>query len=988
MKDSNSSQFYSTIKLDHLSSHVLNALNAHIALLDVDGKVVAHNKKWKEFGEQLPELSFRPGLNENFLQSLQAPLSEGNDFALRMLLGCKAVLSGNEETFELNYPVEIDNKKHWFKATLNRLQNDMGAVFIHEDIREQVQSRQYIRETQQKFEQYFENNLYGIVVANEDNKVIEINKIASRLLESSPDKLLFQDINKFLNLNVDIKEVQKRINGYGNFMGELELSTAEGNLLPVEMHVSIFRNEHGIPVTSWMFKDNSEKRKSEEALKISDKRYRLQFENSQEGIILAKSNGTILEANPAACSILGYEPHELANTHRSLILDAEVSKNKGVLEQREKMGLVSGEVEFVHKNGQILTADLNSSIYTLENGEQQSIINFKNISARKVIEEQLLHEQNFTESIISSLPNTFFVFDSSGKIIRWNKKLEQDFGYTADEIPELNILNLIHPDDRPLATEYLSVDHSGNTVSIEIRCITRQGEVLHYHISGKGFKQNGNNYTVGGGINLNDLKKVEDEKKRSSELLSQLFHNSPIGIVLIEQDGRVRNSNGSFEAIFGYTSDELKGKILDEIVVPAQLCTEAINLSNHSFTGESFQAEAIRIRKDGKEIPVLIGGVPVKIDGEIIASYGMYVDITERKYLENQVFELLEGEKKARLHMEDMFEESPSAIAMLEGENHIFTYTNEECRNLLGIDDLIGKSVVEAMPELVEQGFLESLNDCYKKGSTAHFQEKAIEFKSPSKTAFLNFIYKPLFDDNLEVCGIFIHAINVTEQVEARNTIEKSLREKETLLTEVHHRVKNNLAIISGLLELEIMDTEDEKVVKHLGSTQSRISTIAKIHEMLYQNESLSHVSFSEYVENMLKKEIPRFNSCNTNLISYFDLDEVQLNVNQAIPAGMLLNEVMSHLADFCTKDSDSGMELFLKENGDTITIKIIDLSNTVLKQYEEQGQNISSLRKELINVLLKQTRGEMDINLKEQHSLTISFDRRETKGPHNALTQ
>lgn len=105
---------------------------------------------------------------------------------------------------------------------------------------------------------------------------------------------------------------------------------------------------------------------------------------------------------------------------------------------------------------------------------------------------------------------------------------------------------------------------------------------------------------------------------------------------------------------------EIEGKYLDESIVPQSKDNEAHALSAQSFTGDSFQTESIRIDKDGKEVPVLIGGVPVEVDGEIISIFGMYVDISERKKLEDQVFELLEAEKKARIHLQDMFEEALS----------------------------------------------------------------------------------------------------------------------------------------------------------------------------------------------------------------------------------------------------------------------------------------------------------------------------------------
>ncbi|MEX2363750.1 MAG: PAS domain S-box protein, partial [Balneolaceae bacterium] len=948
------------INLDKFSIKILNALNAHVAVSDADGIIVAFNNQWKKSQETISEKWVRPDLGDNFLKSLQEPILEKNDYALRLFLGVKSVLSGEKNQFTLNYPVNIYDEKSWYKITINTLENGEGAVLINEDISSQIHSRQYIRETQQKFEQFFENSLYGILVTDENNRIIETNRTAARLLESPLDLLLSRDVSKFLNFEVGSpKEIQKLINKEENHLGEKEVVTVSGRKVPVEIHVGLLRNDSGASITSWAFKDISDKKRSEEALKISDKRYRQQFENSQEGIILARPDGIMLEANPAACRFLGYKPEELAHTHRDIIFDSSLPKNAEALNQKAKHNYFSGELEFMHKSGRLIPVELNSSIYQQDNGEPRSIINFKDISEQKIIEKQLLAEKKFTESAILSLPNAFFVFNEDGKLIRWNDRLLQDFEYTAEEISNLNVFDLVHPEDRKLAKDYLIVDHSGEPVNAEFRCITKTGTVLHYHITGKGFKENGVHFTVGGGVNLNDLKKVELEKERNSEMLRQLFSRSSVGIVLINNDGTIQNSNTSFEQIFGYTSSELKGKVLDDVIVPKNLGKHAKTLSRFSFMDESFQTESTRVRKDGKEIPVLIGGVPVEIDGEIIAIYGMYVDITERRQLEHQITELLEKEKKARHHMEDMFEEAPSAIAMLEGEDQVFTFANDEFKKLVGVDKLLEESFVELFPELSDQGFLSLLNECFHSGETLHFKEKSIKFNNCDHTKYLDFIYKPLFDDEQKVYGIFIQAVNVTEQVVARNIIEKSLAEKETLLIEVHHRVKNNLAIISGLLELEMMDNSDVSVAKHLSSTQSRITTIARIHEMLYQNETLSHVSFSQYLEKMLtdnklkhKNDIP--------VISQFKLDDLQLNVNQAIPVGMLLNEILSLLAELCPDKNQqhSGMKLVLTDKADKVDIRLFDYSNSVLQQFDENRKNATGLNYELINVLLKQTHG------------------------------
>lgn len=857
---------YSAIKLDEISSAILNALDAQIAVLNHQGEVVAFNKKWKATFDELQESWSHPELTESILHSLQAPLAEGNDFALRLLLGVKEVLNQEKGSFETKIQQIVNEEKRWFKVSINSLGYEQGAIVVYEDISKETQNHKYLKETRQKFEKHFHHSLYGILIADENNVIVDANDVACNLLETNPASIIYSDIEHYLNFDVDIADLQKKINREGSFFGEHNIVTANGKPLPIELSVTLFRNEDGTLITSWAFKDISDKKKAEEALKMSEQQYKLQFNNTLEGTIIGRPNGQIIAVNPAACDMLGYNEEELKGKYRDIVFDPESPANKNALTKRRKDGSFIGEVEFTHRDGRKIPVEVSSVIFKGEDGTEKTIVSIKDISSRKAIQQQLVMEKEFTEHAISSLPTAFFVFSVKGKMIRWNTVLEKELGYTHEEIADLNVMDLVHPEDRGKLTDILEGELVGKKVSIEARCITKDGEPLHYLIRGTSFQQNGERYIVGGGLNRNDFKELENEKNRNAQLLSQLFHNSPIGITLVDTEGKVKQVNKSFEQIFGFHQDEIEGQDLHQFIIPEDEGEQAKVFSHLSYTGDSFQTEATRMAKDGKEVPVLIGGVPVEVDGEVVAIYGMYVDISQRKELENQVFELLETEKNAR------------------------------------------------------------------------------------------------------------------------KIIEQSLAEKNTLLGEVHHRVKNNLAIISGLLELELMATDNKDISKHLNSTQSRITSIAKIHELLYQNESLSHVNLKSYIESVLNGE----GIHSSQLIDVFELEDVIINVNQAIPTGMLLNEVLSCLEDVSIKEYGNKSDKItfkLTETADCVNIEFHENEYPLFRYFNNCDNEAQDLRMELIDVLLRQIRGEMEIDPEEGNgSLSISFAKREAKGPHNAL--
>lgn len=988
---------YSTIQLDRISSTILNAINAQIAIVNANGEVVAYNRDWKLFTDELEEREqwSHPRLEANVLKSLQAPLAEGNDFALRLLLGIKDVLNKEKDSFETVIPIFIRSSKKWFRVTINSLGYNEGAVLIYEDVSSQTQSREYLRETKQKLDKHFENSLYGIIITDNALKVQEVNSTACSILETAKHDLIHASMSNFIELGLDVDGIQKRINREGNFVGERELKSASGKKIPVELSVTIYRNEDRKPVTSWAFKDISDKKNTEQALKNSMQQYKLQFNNTLEGTIIGRPNGQILEANPAACHILGYTNEELTKLHRNEVFDPNTALNAAAIKNRRKNNEVRSEAEFTHKDGHKIPVEISSVIFKGEDGTEKTIINIKDISARKAIEKQLKAEKEFTEKAITSLATAFFVIDLDGELIRWNKVLQEDLGYSDVELYTKNVKQLIHPDDMQEVQNILENELTGEKVNLEVRCLSKSGEVVHYLITGNSFSQDGEHYIVGSGLNRNDFKEVETEKIQKEKQLTQLFTNSPIGIVQVKPDGQVIDINESFEKIFGFTKKDLYGHNIDDIIVPEQDKKDKRTLANQHFTGDTFQAEAVRKTKSGLEIPVLIGTVPVKIDGETTSLYGMYVEITERKNLEHQILELLETEKKARLHLQELFEESPAAIALLEGENHTYTFANTTYKELVMKSELVGKPISTVLPEIEKQGFIKLLDTCYSEGKTIQFKEKEIYFHTPDKdksVKYLNLVFKPQKDKTEKTYGVFVEAIDVTEQVKARKLVENSLHEKEILLNEVHHRVKNNLAVISGLIELEMMGSTDENINKHLYSTQSRISTIAKTHELLYQNESLSHISFSTYIESMMGKSGKLADKNFQKLLGEFKLSEVVLNINQAIPAGMLLNEIIETLNDINQNDfegREEHLQLSLDSNFETVCIAITDHHDSLIPFFERTYAEKSNLRLELIEVLLKQVNGTIDFSVskdKKERTLKLQFKRSEAKGPHNAL--
>lgn len=211
-----------------------------------------------------------------------------------------------------------------------------------------------------------------------------------------------------------------------------------------------------------------------------------------------------------------------------------------------------------------------------------------------------------------------------------------------------------------------------------------------------------------------------------------------------------------------------------------------------------------------------------------------------------------------------------------------------------------------------------------------------------------------------------------------------ALSEKDVLLQEVHHRVKNNLAIISGLLQIHQFDSDNQHLNKILGNSISRIKSIALIHEKLYSSKSLSHLEFREYIEDLISS-IKNVQDYNNKIDIHIDCDSIVLNVNQAVPCALILNEAISNAIEHAFPHQEKGtIWVSLKEQNDQIQISIKDDGIGVPDSVLNDKQ--TSMGITIIQTLIRQLNAEKEFKNDQGTELKFTFIRQDVKGAHSQL--
>lgn len=226
----------------------------------------------------------------------------------------------------------------------------------------------------------------------------------------------------------------------------------------------------------------------------------------------------------------------------------------------------------------------------------------------------------------------------NGKLVFANQYAHAIMGAKPNELIGKNVLDLVHPDFRTTIQERIHRVALGESIPmIEEKFLRLDGGVIDVETVGIPFTYRGkpaNQIIV---RDITDRKKAEAATKKSETLFTQLFNSTPMGLVMLNEHGKVEQVNDGFQQMFGFHPQELKGKNLNDFIVPETLTNEGIDLNNIIAGNEIVKVISKRQHRNGQLVDVLIYGVPVLLDNRTISIYGVYVDITERRKVEEEL---------------------------------------------------------------------------------------------------------------------------------------------------------------------------------------------------------------------------------------------------------------------------------------------------------------------------------------------------------------
>jgi PAS domain S-box-containing protein len=425
--------------------------------------------------------------------------------------------------------------------------------------------------------------------------------------------------------------------------------------------------------------------------------------------------------------------------------------------------------------------------------------------------------------------------------------------------------------------------------------------------------------------------------------------NSQAGIFTFDFETEiVKDINLKATQMLGFKQDELLNKSISKFWPDTDPRGQFFSrlLKEH----QTSDSEVEFTRSDNSKIWVL---ATAALTNDLIVIFSIE-DITDRKQAEAA---LKESEKKYRM----IGELNPYGVWICDAHGS-FTYLSDSFLDLLGLTlpECANWGWIQKIPHEDRERTLSDWKQCVQTRCTWDYEYRIID--KNGKERFILSRGSPLYGNaGNDLVWVGIH-LDITERRRYENKLESSIKEKEVIIKEVHHRVKNNMQVISGFLLLQANFIEDPVLIEKLNECQQRVRTMALVHEKLYQSKDLGYIGAEEYIKSLVS-DLLNSSTLTTIVDVKVNVDNVSVNLDIAIPCGLVINELLTNSLKHAFKDRQTGNITLDMHLGDDHKFRLTIQDDGVGLPLDFETRSAASLGMQLVHVLVRQLGGEIKVN-------------------------
>lgn len=916
----------------------------------------------------------------------------------------------------------------WLETRYSHLKDKQGNIItligISRDVTKEKQEELLRKETEEKFKLIADNanDIIYFFTYHPEPKYLYVSPSIKKVLGYSANEFYK---NSFLAQSMvpndkDYRSFEKNIakrqkdNTLQFTTGTFQYKTKSGKLIWLEDNYSpIFDKSGKIKFILGISRDITKEKNYRQELEQKWNNYQNLLEASPIGIII-HDQGICLYCNKTALDILeGDDINQLIGTQLFEFFYSEEQKNIALSRMARaikgeelndyfyKIRTVKNNVidvdlktvPFVY-NGKKCVQTIISNISDIKKLEKERIraeiaedLNkelIKEINYRKKIQHELVTQTTKYEAIFNNTSHLIWSVNRNLEITSFNKNyynyIKKIFKYdlrVGDYIGKvktnedqninlslwINKYEKVFKDKKDNSVEFFEIENTDDTGKTHYREI-----YLHPIRDTKGSVSE----IAVIGHDVTERKLVEQKIQDQAAKLESIFESSAHLVWTVDTDFKLTSCNNNFIETFkiNHKVDPLLNKRLDKVVPPNHK-TEYENywypLYRKVLAGNSLKFERKQNDRKGNLNYKKIYLNPIRnSQGEIIEIACLAHDITENKQFEKQIVE-----QSAKLKA--IFESGDQLMWTIGMDKKLTSFNQNYAKaifDLYGYYPEIGKSMRTSRSA--------EFHDIWDEKYEAAFKGKQIEFISERVNRngvkiIRQMILYPIKDNDNNVMEISGIGFDITENKKNEERITQSLKEKEVLLKEVHHRVKNNMQVISSILNLQSSYVKDAYALNLLKECQNRIKSMAFIHESLYQTKNFESVNFSEYITTLSKNLVHTYSINSKKIKLILTLDKLFLNLDSSIPCGLIINEIISNSLKYAFPDNRDGI-IFVTLKVENKNVRIEAGDNGVGIPQHIDIKYTETLGLQLVDTLVEQINGTLILERNKGTKFIIEF--------------
>jgi len=715
-------------------------------------------------------------------------------------------------------------------------------------------------------------------------------------------------------------------------------------------------------------------RKENQELSESEERFRLLAESAQEGIVLSE-NQSIVDVNDQALSMFGYKNKtELVGKKISRLIhpDYLTLVNKKMSEPTPD----PYEVHCLKKDGSEIIVKSKGRLIPYH-GRTIRISVLTDITQQKKYEAGLREGEARYRKLFENNLAAVFRSEINGGFSDINQALVDIFGYASiEELKNTKPLELYYSQqDR---TEYITkLRAKGYLKNCQMRMKKKDGGEVWILENAMLIKEKSTSkeFIEGTLIDITETKRIQQALQESEQNYKSLIEHTPDGILIHDDKGETLYANPAALTMLGAESlNKTEEKNLFHYVLP-DFHDKIRTRRRDMGIGKASPFLEIKIRRpDGKIIEVEIRTNLINYLGKQVVEVVMRNISLQRQLEREQMRYQLEEESNRELKREIashirtrqrlnsnqkytrlLLDSSIDMIGACDEEGEI-TEFNHKAQNIFGYssDEILGKnlSVLYAEPDQYQAVRNIVSEDGNFLGEVRYVKNNGEIFPAYISASVLK-------NERGENIGMMSISRDISRIKETEEQLKKSVHEKDILLKEIHHRVKNNMQVISSILKLQSAYVKDKRTIEVLDECRNRISSMAFIHASLYMTKDFTNINFAEYVGNITGNLKQSYVTPDKKIVLKLHVPHVFLHIDDAIPCGLIINELFSNSFKYGFMKKKTGAAgIFVKVKKENIILAIWDNGEGFPQKVDYK--NTESLGLQLVNSLTEQLGGKI----------------------------